>query len=126
MTEERPYAAPMMNDGPRGDGPRGDGPRGDGDRPAKPQRRFTGRKKICRLCNKVRCSPGEAVIDYKDVGRLRMLISDRGKIEPRRKTGSCALGQRALSKAIKRARHVALLPYTLDHIRKTRVFPQRG
>ena len=72
MTEERPQAAPS-NDAPP-------------ERPAKPQRRYTGRKKICRLCNKVRCSPGEAVIDYKDVGRLRMLVSDRGKIEPRRKT----------------------------------------
>ncbi len=112
MTEDRPMSAPSSNDG--------------GERQSKPMRRFTGRKKICRLCNKVRCSPGEATIDYKDVGRLRMLISDRGKIEPRRKTGSCALGQRALCKAIKRARHVALLPYTLDHIRKTRVFPTRG
>lgn len=118
MTEERPQVAPSEGGGGGG------GERSE--RPAKPQRRFTGRKKICRLCNKVRCSPGEAQIDYKDVGRLRMLISERGKIEPRRKTGSCALGQRALSVAVKRARHVALLPYTLDHVRKTRVFPTRG
>jgi small subunit ribosomal protein S18 len=117
MTEERPMAAPSERP-ERSDGP--------SERPSKPQRRFTGRKKICRLCNKVRCSPGEAQIDYKDVGRLRMLISERGKIEPRRKTGSCALGQRALSTAIKRARHVALLPYTLEHVRKTRIFPTRG
>ncbi|OAI38884.1 hypothetical protein AYO38_08675 [bacterium SCGC AG-212-C10] len=89
-------------------------------------RRFGSRKKICRICNKHRCSPGESNVDYKDVGRLRMLISDRGKIEPRRKTGACALGQRALATSVKRARHLSLLPYTLEHVRKTRVFPTRG
>ncbi len=65
-------------------------------------------------------------LDYKDVGRLRMYISDRGKIEPRRKTGTCALHQRSVALAIKRARHLALLPYTLGHVRETGVFPTRG
>jgi small subunit ribosomal protein S18 len=51
------------------------------------------------------------------VGRLRRFVSDRGKIEPRRKTGTCARHQRRLSEALKRARFIALLPYTAEHIR---------
>jgi small subunit ribosomal protein S18 len=50
-------------------------------------------------------------VDYKDLPRLRRHISERGKIEPRRKTGTCAKHQRSLTVAIKRARHVALLPF---------------
>ncbi|MCO5221176.1 MAG: 30S ribosomal protein S18 [Thermomicrobiales bacterium] len=50
-------------------------------------------------------------VDYKDLPRLRRHISERGKIEPRRKTGTCAKHQRSLTTAIKRARHVALLPF---------------
>jgi small subunit ribosomal protein S18 len=56
-------------------------------------------------------------IDYKDIARLRRHLSERGKIEPRRKTGTCARHQRALATAIKRARHVALLPFTGEHMR---------
>lgn len=56
-------------------------------------------------------------IDYKDAGRLRRFVSDRGKIEPRRKTGTCARHQRKLTDALKRARYLALLPYTAEHIR---------
>jgi small subunit ribosomal protein S18 len=56
-------------------------------------------------------------IDYKDVSRLRRYLSDRGKIEPRRKTGTCAKHQRRLSVALKNARHMALMPYTASHIR---------
>jgi len=58
-------------------------------------------------------------IDYKEPVKLRRYISDRGKIEPRRKTGTCAKHQRALAEAIKRARHLALLPYVPAHIHKT-------
>lgn len=58
-------------------------------------------------------------IDYKETVKLRRYISDRGKIEPRRKTGTCAKHQRALAEAIKRARHLALLPYVPAHIHKT-------
>jgi len=58
-------------------------------------------------------------IDYKEPAKLRRYISDRGKIEPRRKTGTCAKHQRALAEAIKRARHLALLPYVPAHIHKT-------
>ena len=56
-------------------------------------------------------------MDYKDINRLRRYLSDRAKIEPRRKTGTCARHQRQLSVALKRARLMALLPYTAQHIR---------
>ena len=64
------------------------------------------RRKICRLCaDKV------TNISFEDVGRLRKHVSDRGKIIPRRVSGVCAKHQRQLSRAIKRAREMALLPY---------------
>jgi small subunit ribosomal protein S18 len=66
------------------------------------------------------------LIYYKDAGRLRRFVSERGKIEPRRKTGTCAKHQRALTTALKRARHIALLPFTAQHIRETGVFAPRG
>jgi small subunit ribosomal protein S18 len=55
-----------------------------------------------------------------------MFVSERGKIEPRRKTGTCLKHQRLVATAVKRARHLALLPYTLEHVRKTNIFPTRG
>lgn len=68
-----------------------------------------GRKKVCAFCvDKVEA------IDYKDVQKLRKFTSDRAKILPRRVTGTCARHQRELTTAIKRARIVALLPYTSD------------
>ncbi|GIW14167.1 MAG: hypothetical protein KatS3mg063_0020 [Tepidiforma sp.] len=94
----------------------------EGERPARQQRpRYGSRRKVCRFC--VEKMDG---VDYKDIARLRMYISDRGKIEPRRKTGTCLKHQRLVATAIKRARHLALLPYTLEHIRKTGIFPIRG
>ena len=67
------------------------------------------RKKVCGFCvDKVEN------IDYKDIARLRRYMSERGKILPRRVTGTCARHQRELTDAIKRARHLALLPYTAD------------
>ena len=67
------------------------------------------RKKLCAFCvDKVE------EIDYKDINRLRRFTSDRAKILPRRVTGTCAYHQRELTTAIKRARHVALIPYTAD------------
>ena len=67
------------------------------------------RKKVCGFCvDKVE------TIDYKDTARLRRYMSERGKILPRRVTGTCARHQRELTVAIKRARHLALLPYTAD------------
>ena len=76
--------------------------------------RYTPRHKVCSFC-----SEKVELIDYKDPSKLRRYISDRGKIEPRRRTGTCARHQRALAQAIKRARHLALLPYVPAHIRKT-------
>ncbi len=68
-----------------------------------------GRKKVCAFCvEKV------DTIDYKDAAKLRRFTSDRAKILPRRVTGTCAYHQRELTTAIKRARHIALLPYTAD------------
>jgi small subunit ribosomal protein S18 len=70
------------------------------------------RRRVCIMCaDKIK------VVDYKNVGFLRRFISDRGRIETRRKTSACAKHQRALSNAIKRARHLALLPYTAEHLR---------
>lgn len=67
------------------------------------------RKKVCVFCGK---EMGD--IDYKDVNKLRRYISERGKILPRRITGNCAKHQRALTVAIKRARHLALMPYVQE------------
>ncbi len=67
------------------------------------------RKKVCQFC-----ADKTAVIDYKDVETLKKYISERGKILPRRITGNCAEHQRELTTAIKRARHLALLPYTVE------------
>ena len=68
-----------------------------------------GRKKVCAFCvDKVES------IDYKDVAKLRRFISERAKILPRRVTGTCARHQRELTVAIKRARHLALLPFSSD------------
>ena len=104
---------------PSGEGPRPQG----GDRPRRRPGgggRF-GRRRVCAFCvDKV------TAIDYKEAGRLRRYVSDRGKIEPRRKTGTCARHQRMLTTALKRARHMALLPFTAEHIHITGVFPSRG
>ena len=81
--------------------------RTEGSRPSRPMHR--GRKKVCSFCvDRI------DVIDYKDVPRLRKYVSERAKIIPRRVTGTCAFHQRALTVAITRARHVALMPYVSD------------
>lgn len=67
------------------------------------------RRKVCGFCvDKL------DQIDYKDIKRLSRYVSERGKILPRRITGTCAKHQRKLTTAIKRARHIALLPYSAD------------
>lgn len=68
-----------------------------------------GRKKVCQFC-----ADKNAVIDYKDAAKLRKYLTERGKILPRRMSGTCAKHQREIAIAIKRARHVALLPYVQD------------
>ncbi len=119
-----PFGGPRGPRGPRPEGPGGGGDRfggggdrfggGGGDRPGGPRRfggggggggRFYQRRKVDPFAiDNVRP-------DYKDVQRLRRLISDRAKIEPRRKSGTSAKNQRQLALAIKRARHMALLPF---------------
>lgn len=77
------------------------------------RRSYTRRRKVCAFCLEKSKS-----IDYKDVNTLRRYVTDRGKIRSRRKTGTCAKHQRRLAVAIKRARHLALLPFTAEHIRQ--------
>ncbi len=67
------------------------------------------KRKVCAFCE-----AKAAGIDYKDVAQLRKFVSERGKILPRRISGTCAKHQRELTIAIKRARHVALLPFQAD------------
>ena len=81
---------------------RSDGP----SRPVRRKNNIHRRKKVCVFCGK------DNVIDYKDTAKLRKYVSEMGKILPRRITGTCAKHQRELTTAIKRARHLALLPYT--------------
>ncbi len=77
--------------------------------------RYVPKRRFCSFCaDKVEATD----IDYKDPAKLRRYISGGGKIAPRRRTGVCAKHQRAVAVAIKRARHLALLPYTPAHIRK--------
>lgn len=68
------------------------------------------RKKVCQFC----ADKDNKKIDYKDVETLKKYITERGKILPRRVTGTCAMHQRAVTKEIKRARVVALLPFDAD------------
>ena len=85
-----------MNQRPRGR--RRDGPR------------YYQRRRVCSFCvDKM------DYIDYKNVPRIRRYLSDRARIEPRRKTGTCAKHQRGLALALKRARHLAMLPFTGEH-----------
>ncbi len=67
------------------------------------------RRKVCQCC-----VDKATYIDYKDTAKLRRFLSERSKILPRRTTGTCAMHQRQLTEAIKRARQVALLPYVTD------------
>jgi small subunit ribosomal protein S18 len=93
---------------------RGSTQRGRGQGPRRTQRRkFIPRRKVCAFCTEK-----TNVIDYKQPERLRRFVSDRGKIKPRRRTGTCAKHQRRLAVAIKRARHLALLPYVAEHLRR--------
>ncbi len=81
------------------------------------------RRKVCPFCAD---KDAAEALDYKDPAKLRRYVSDRGKMEPRRRTGVCAKHQRVLATAIKRARHLALLPYVPAHIYKTGGVGTRG
>jgi small subunit ribosomal protein S18 len=103
-TSPRPEGRPEERSGGPPRGGRGGGGRRGG---------FS-RRKVCAFCvDKIE------IIDYKDPGKLRRYVTERGKIEPRRKTGTCARHQRRLTVAIKRARQIALLPFTAGHARFT-------
>ena len=71
------------------------------------ERRYFSRPKFCQFC-----ADKNIKIDYKQTDLLHRMVTEEGKIRPRRQTGTCALHQRALATAIKRARHVALLPFS--------------
>ncbi|MCH8800059.1 MAG: 30S ribosomal protein S18 [Chloroflexi bacterium] len=111
----------MTTEAPRGTGgppPRFGGGGGGGGRPGgrpggpggRPRGRFVRRRKVCAFCvEKV------THIDYKEIDKIRRFVSERAKIEPRRRTGVCAKHQRALRTAIQRARQIALVPFVAYH-----------
>ena len=119
MADTATIESPAAPDAAAPSQPSGDGqqqyaprPRREGGGGRGGPRDFRARRKVCVFCvEKIK------EIDFKDTARLRRFISDRGKIEPRRKSGTCAKHQRRLSVALKRARFMALLPYTGEHIR---------
>lgn len=82
--------------------------RNNGDAP-KRRNNIRRRRKVC-----IFCGDKAQAISYKDTATLRKYVSERGKILPRRVTGTCAKHQRAVTVAVKRARHVALMPYTVE------------
>ena len=94
------------------DGGGGDDRRGKGGKDGKdgkgPRKRTFARRKVCRFC-----ADKNVGIDYKDPQTLKYFITDRGKVIPRRISGNCAKHQRKVSVAIKRARMIALLPFTV-------------
>lgn len=95
--------------GPGGPGGGGDRDRGPGGQQGGKKKFFYRRKRVCKFCvEKIE------YIDFKDVKTLQQFIPERGKILPRRISGTCALHQRKLQNAIKRARIAALLPFTAD------------
>ncbi|MEW6034041.1 MAG: 30S ribosomal protein S18 [Chloroflexota bacterium] len=81
-------------------------------RPRRDKPRYIPRRRVCAFC-----ADKSKVIDFRDAGKLRRYLSDRGRIDSRRKTATCAKHQRELATALKRARHLAMLPFTLSHIR---------
>lgn len=101
-TEQR-ESRPSRFGGAQGGGARSGGPR----RSSGGGRSFGSRRKVCQYC-----TDNIRHVDYKDLARLRRHVGERGKIEPRRKLGTCARHQRSVTVAIKRARYIALLPFT--------------
>jgi len=94
---------------PRPGGGEGErGPRREGG-PSGPRKQYFRRRKVCKFCTEK-----IDVIDYKDVSLIGQFVSDRGRILPRRLTGTCSPHQRSLSTAIQRARNIALLPFVAE------------
>jgi|GEM_PF-355190 len=92
-----------------------------GVRPKGNRPRYVPRRRVCAFC-----ADKSKVIDFRDATKLRRYISERAKIEGRRKTATCAKHQRQMAEAIKRARHLAMLPFTLAHIRGSGIGGFRG
>jgi small subunit ribosomal protein S18 len=78
----------------------------------RPRRRFTRRPRICQFC-----ADKTLVIEYKNIDLMKRYVTEDGKIRPRRETGSCAKHQRKVAQAVKRARHMALLPFKASRFR---------
>ncbi len=94
---------------PRPGGGEGErGPRREG-APSGPRKQYFRRRKVCKFCTEK-----IDLIDYKDVSLIGQFVSDRGRILPRRLTGTCSPHQRSLSTAIQRARNIALLPFVAE------------
>lgn len=109
MADERPER-PVRTDRPqRSDRP--SGPRREGGPGGRPDRRPFHKKKVCRFCKNK-----ELTIDYKDAKALRSYVTERGRIVPRRISGTCAKHQRMVCSAIKRARNLAIVPFTTTSI----------
>jgi small subunit ribosomal protein S18 len=101
----RPHSGPPREGGREGGRPGG----GPGGGPRRGKRQFFRKKKVCRFCvEKI------DFIDYKRVEMLQPFLQDRGKVLPRRMTGTCSRHQRWLGVAIKRARNIALLPFATE------------
>ena len=112
MTTEAPRGpgGPPPRFGGGGGGRPGGRPGGPGGPGGRPRGRFVRRRKVCAFCvEKV------THIDYKEIDKIRRFVSERAKIEPRRRTGVCAKHQRALRTAIQRARQIALVPFVAYH-----------
>jgi small subunit ribosomal protein S18 len=106
--QQQAAAAPPSPSGPRPQGGPGGGPRPGGP-PKRGKRTFVRKKKVCRFC-----VDKADFIDYKKAEILAPFIQERGKILPRRMTGTCARHQRWLTVAIKRAQNIALLPFAAE------------
>ena len=119
MTTSDQAQRPASTGGPpRTDGPGGFAPR-PGGRPGpgaggRGRRFYPPRRRVCAFCVEKKL-----VIDYKNVSMLRRYLTERARISPRRRSGTCARHQRILAEAIKRARLLALLPFTPDQVRAT-------
>ena len=115
-TVEGEARGPFREGGPAADEARGSTREGPGGDDRRPRGRGGRRRRVCIMCaDKIK------TVDYKNVSFLRRFISDRARIDTRRKTSACAKHQRAIATGIKRARHLALLPYTAEHIRTSGV-----
>jgi len=100
---------PAPRENARPGGRPGGGPRREGGGPGGPRKQYFRRRKVCKFCEE-----HVDLIDYKDVKLIGQFVAERGKILPRRLTGTCSSHQHELTTAIKRARNIALLPFAAE------------